>query len=429
MTASTDSPSFTSGASARRPVVGPAAGVGVVVAIGLAAFNLRPAVTSVGPLLEEVRTSLGMSGAVAGLLTGFPALCFVVAGASAPRLVRRLGPALVLMAAMATVAIGLALRPYVGGTTGTFLLFSAAALAGIGVANVVMPVVVKRYFPERVGTLTGFYSMVLTLGASLAAATTVPLTHALGGDWRAGLAFWAMPALLAVIAWLPVVRRDRRTRAIRAVERAAHAASSGPRVWRSRTAWALGIFFGLQGSGAYVVMGWLPQIFRDAGFSAETAGLLLAATPAVGIPLSFLLPSLAGRMRSQGGLVVALSALGLVAYAGLGVAPTAAPWLWVVLLGASQSTFPLALAMIGLRARSTTGVVRLSAFAQSLGYLLSVAAPVLVGVLYAQTGGWSVPIALMAALLVPQAVTGYLAGRPRWIEDEVSLPGVGAERR
>ena len=117
---------------------------------------------------------------------------------------------------------------------------------------------------------------------------------------------------------------------------------------RSRTAWALAIFFGLQSSSAYVVMGWLPQIFRDAGFSPETAGLLLAAVPAVGVPLAFLLPSLAGRMRSQGGLVVLLSALGLVAFVGIALAPAAAPWLWVVLLGASQSTFPLALAMIGL---------------------------------------------------------------------------------
>jgi len=124
-------------------------------------------------------------------------------------------------------------------------------------------------------------------------------------------------------------------------------------------------------------------------------------------------------MRSQGGVVIALSAVGLVAYAGLGLAPSAAPWLWVVLLGASQSTFPLALTMIGLRARTPAGVVKLSTFAQGVGYLLSVAAPLVVGVLYEHTGGWTIPIALMSALLIPQAIAGYLAGRPRWIEDEV----------
>jgi MFS transporter, CP family, cyanate transporter len=408
----------------------------VVVAIGLTAFNLRPAVTSVGPLLAEVRAGLGMSGAVAGLLTAFPALCFVVFGTLAPRLLRRLRPATVLCLAAVAIAAGLVLRPYVSGGTATFVGLSALALGAIGIANVVMPVVVKRYFPHRIGTMTGFYSMALTIGASVAAATTVPIANASGGHWQAGLAFWGVPALLAAVAWVPLLRHDRRRRAAArrgsagseaALSTGATGARAGGvklapgsdlRLQRSRTAWTLAIFFGLQSSGAYMVMGWLPQIFRDAGFSPETAGLLLAVTPAVGIPLSFLLPSLAGRMRSQGGMVIALSAVGLVAYAGLGLAPAAAPWLWVVLLGASQATFPLALTMIGLRARTPAGVVKLSAFAQGIGYLLSIAAPLLVGVMYEQTGGWTIPIAFMAALLIPQAIAGYLAGRPRWIEDE-----------
>ncbi|GAA3619340.1 CynX/NimT family MFS transporter [Microlunatus ginsengisoli] len=420
MTATTESARDAAHAGRTATRLGAALTAVVVVAIGLTAFNLRPAVTSVGPLLAEVRAGLGMSGAVAGLLTAFPALCFVVFGTFAPRLVRRLGPALVLCLAAATVAVGLALRPYVGGGTGGFIALSAVALGAIGVANVVMPVAVKKYFPHRVGTMTGFYSMGLTLGASLAAAVTVPLTGALGGHWQAGLAVWAIPALLAALAWTPLLRRDRpRREAQDATERAA-GQPHGPAVRRSRTAWALAVFFGLQSSGAYMVMGWLPQIFRDAGFSAETAGLLLAATPAIGIPLSFLLPTVAGRMRSQGGLVVALSAIGVVAYAGIGLAPAAAPWLWVLLLGVSQSTFPLALTMIGLRARTPSGVVKLSTFAQGIGYLLSVGAPILVGVLYERTHGWLLPTAFMAALLVPQAVTGYLAGRQRFVEDELA---------
>ena len=390
----------------------------VVVAIGLTAFNLRPAVTSVGPLLAEIRATLRMSGAMAGLLTAFPPLCFVAFGSLAPRLVRRLGAPAVLAAAAAVIAAGLLLRPYVGSGAAAFVALSAVALGAIGVANVVMPVVVKRFFPHRVGVMTGFYSMGLTIGASLAAATTVPLARALGG-WQAGLAFWAVPAALAAVCWLPLLLRRGGRGAAGSAPAPATDHATGPRVARSRTAWALAIFFGLQSSSAYVVMGWLPQIFRDAGFSPETAGLLLAAVPAVGIPLAFLLPSLAGRMRSQGGLVVLLSALGVVAFVGIALAPAAAPWLWVVLLGASQSTFPLALAMIGFRSRTPLGVVRLSSFAQGIGYLLSAAAPIVVGALNEQTAGWTVPLAFMAALMLPQAITGWLAGRPRSIEDEV----------
>ncbi len=166
-------------------------------------------------------------------------------------------------------------------------------------------------------------------------------------------------------------------------------------------------------------MGWLPQIFRDAGVSASGAGVLLALTMAVSVPLSFVLPALAGRMRDQGVLAVALAGFGLLGYAGLWLAPANVPWLWAVLLGVANCAFPLALTMIGMRSRTGPGVVRLSAFAQCTGYLLSIPGPILVGALYQHTGGWGAPIALMVALLVPQTAAGVLAGRERHVEDEL----------
>ncbi|WP_443056246.1 MFS transporter, partial [Streptomyces sp. IBSBF 3136] len=177
----------------------------VVVGIVLAALNLRPAITSFGALLEEVRDGLGMSGSVAGLLTSVPPLCFAVFGVTAPRLARRFGPAAVVCAGMVAIAAGLLIRPYAGGTAG-FLAASALALMGIAVSNVLMPVIVKRWFPDRVGSMTGLYSMALALGTSSAAALTVPVTHALGGGWRPGLAVWAGLAAAAVLPWLPLVR-------------------------------------------------------------------------------------------------------------------------------------------------------------------------------------------------------------------------------
>ncbi|MYX93241.1 MFS transporter, partial [Streptomyces sp. SID486] len=177
----------------------------VVVGIVLAAVNLRPAITSLGALLEEVRDGLGMSGSVAGLLTSVPPLCFAVFGVTAPRLARRFGPAAVVCAGMAAITAGLLVRPYVGTTAG-FLAASALALMGIAVSNVLMPVIVKQWFPDRVGSMTGLYSMALALGTSLAAAVTVPLTDALGGSWRSGLAVWAAVAAAAVLPWLPLVR-------------------------------------------------------------------------------------------------------------------------------------------------------------------------------------------------------------------------------
>ncbi|MBQ1093977.1 CynX/NimT family MFS transporter [Streptomyces sp. B93] len=425
----------------------------LVVGIVLAALNLRPAITSLGALLEEVRDGLGMSGSVAGLLTSVPPLCFALFGVTAPRLARRLGPGAVVCAGMAAIAAGLLIRPYAGGTAG-FLAASALALMGIAVSNVLMPVIVKRHFPDRVGSMTGLYSMALALGTSLAAAATVPVTRALGGDWRSGLAVWAALAAAAVLPWAVFVR-DRATPGAGGAERPgepharverpgesharvagsgeshprvagsgeSHPRVAGPpvlRITRSRTAWALAVFFGLQATAAYITMGWMAQIFRDAGVPAGTAGLLLAVTMVMGVPLSFVIPRVAARLPHQGPIVVALGVCGLAGYAGLHFAPADGAWAWAVLLGVSNCAFPLALTMVGMRARTGAGVVQLSAFAQSTGYLISIPGPLLVGVLYQHSGGWGLPLALMAGLMIPQIAVGVLAGRDRTVEDEAA---------
>ncbi|MFG2559720.1 CynX/NimT family MFS transporter [Streptomyces sp. NPDC048496] len=387
----------------------------VTVGLVLTALNLRPAITSLGALLEEVRDGLHMSGSVAGVLTSVPPLCFAVFGIMAPRLARRFGPGAVVCAGMVAITAGLLIRPLVGSTAG-FLAASALALMGIAVSNVLMPVIVKRWFPDRVGSMTGLYSMALALGTSLAAAVTVPMTDALGGSWKAGLGIWAMLGAAAIMPWIPLVRDRRGTRGQPAGQQ--HQDAPALRITRSRTAWALACFFGLQATAAYITMGWMPQIFRDAGVSAGTAGVLLAVTMAMGVPLAFVIPRAAARMRNQGPIVVVLGTCGLIGYAGLYLAPAGGAWAWALLLGIANCAFPLALTMIGMRSRSGAGVVRLSAFAQSTGYLISIPGPLLVGVLYQHSGGWGLPIALMAGLMVPQMAAGILAGRDRTIEDE-----------
>lgn len=409
----------------------------------LAALNLRPAVTSLGPLLEEVRADLGMSGTVAGVLTSVPAACFALFGFTAPRLARRWGPVAIVCAGLAAIAAGLLLRPMAGGTV-AFLAASALALAGIAVSNVLMPVIVKRWFPDRVGSMTGLYSMGLSLGTAASAAITVPMTDALGGSWRTGLGVWALLAAVALVAWLFLARGGTggtsgsgadgagttgseaggkeagRTDADAPATAETAAPADGPaiRITRSPLAWAMAVFFGFQATAAYISMGWMPQIFRDAGVSASTSGLLLAVMMAMGVPLAFVLPRIAARLRHQGVLVVILGVFGLTGYAGLWLAPAGGAWAWALLLGIANCAFPLALTMIGMRTRTHAGVVRLSAFAQSVGYLLSIPGPLLVGVLYQHSGGWGQPIALMAGFMVPQIIAGVLAGRDRTLEDE-----------
>ncbi|MFI6848477.1 MFS transporter [Kitasatospora sp. NBC_00085] len=390
------------------------------VAIAAAAFNLRPVVTSLGPLLRQVTADLGMSPTVAGLLAAVPSLCFAVFGFTAPGMARRLGPIAVVTAGMGAITVGALTRSFAGGTV-VFLLLTALALAGVAVSNVLIPVVIKRYFPDRVGPMIGLYSMALSAGTSLAAAVTVPMTSALGGDWRVGLGVWAALGAVALVLWLVVaaVRRERG-------DKASATTTERLPITRSRTAWAMACFFGLQATGAYAVMGFLPMIFQDAGVSKGTSGVLLALTMAVGVPVSFVLPNLAARRGDQRLFVVVLASCGIAGYAGLALAPAGGAWLWATLVGLSNCAFPLVLTMIGLRARTAGGVAQLSAFAQGVGYLISIPGPILIGRLYQATGDWYLPLGFLGLLLVPQMLFGLRAALARHIEDEAVRPAAPA---
>lgn len=385
----------------------------LAVAIAAAAFNLRPVVTSLGPMLDQVRADLGMSATVAGLLTAVPSLCFAVFGLAAPALARRVGPIAVVTAGLGAITLGVLARSFAGGTA-VFLLLTAVALAGVAVSNVLIPVVIKRYFPDRVGPMIGLYSMALSAGTALAAAATVPLTTALGGSWREGLGVWGLLAAATLVLWLVTLflRRERSEGSV------ARATAKLP-ILRSRTAWALAVFLGLQATSAYATMGWLPKIYQDAGVSAGASGVLLALVMAISVPVSFILPNLAARRGDQRIFVVVLGLCGIAGYTGLALAAGTASWLWACLVGLSMCAFPLALTMIGLRARTPGGVAQLSAFAQSLGYLISIPGPILIGSLYQSTGGWYLPLGFLALLLVPQMVFGLRAALSRHIEDEV----------
>ncbi|MGK5673371.1 MFS transporter [Micromonospora sp. URMC 106] len=411
-------PEATATAGPARPdrAVRPGTG-GVLVLVGmlLVAVNLRAAVTSLGALLDEVRDGLALSGAMAGLVTTLPTIAFAGLGALTPWLVRRFAPARVLVVAMLALATGQVLR-VVTDSALVFVLTSALALAGIAVANILLPMLVKQHFPHRTGLVTGAYTMALTVGTTVAAASAVPVAHAFG-SWRVGLGVWAGLAALAVLPWVPLALRARA-----AARRATPTEAVAPRVrirpGRTRLGWAMAVYFGAQSLSGYAIMGWLAQLFRDAGYHPETAGLLLAGVTALGVPIALLMPTMAARLRTLRPLVLSLTAASTLAYLGLALAPHGAALLWVALLAIGQGAFPLILTVIGLRARTAEGTVALSAFAQSTGYVIAALGPLLVGILYEATGGWTAPIGFLLAALAVQTGAGLVIARPRHIEDE-----------
>jgi CP family cyanate transporter-like MFS transporter len=376
------------------------------------AVNLRPAVLSVGPVLDEIRTGLGMSATVAGLLTTVPVLCFAGFGAAAPWLARLVGVHRVMLLALAGIALGAGARAATSSVP-VFLAGSTLALAGIATANVLLPSLVKLHFPTRIGRMTALYSTALAIGLTVASVATVPIAAALG-SWRAGLAVWAATAALAAIPWLGLIPHDNKPAVAR--ERTVPTRA----LLRSSLALSITLYFALQSLQAYALFGWLPQIFRDAGFGAGTAGALLGVISAISIPISFLLPSYAARRADQRPLVVWLGACYVFGYLGLIAAPVAGAWVWVTLLGIGGGAFPLCLTLLGLRARTSAGVAALSGFAQSTGYLIAAVGPFGMGFLYDLTGDWTLALSLLTALVVPQVWAGWVAARPRYLEDELA---------
>jgi CP family cyanate transporter-like MFS transporter len=385
----------------------------VVVGIVVLGFNLRPAAVSVGPVLDELTGTLGMSGTVAGVLTMLPVLAFAAFGAVAPALARSFGTHKVTLVALTATVLGLAGRSFTG-SIAVFLLLSLLALAGMAAANVLLPSLVKLHFPSRVGRLTAVYTTAMAVGLTAASVFTVPIAHHFAGGegWRWGLFTWAVTALVAALPWLALVRHDRTPQDV------PHTIGLHD-VARTRLGWALAAFFGLQSMQAYSVFGWFAQVYRDAGFSAATAGILLGVITAMSIPLSLWVPAKAARMENQRWLVVGLICCYPVGYLGLIFAPVAGAWVWAVFVGAAAAVFPLVLTLIGLRARTGAGTAALSGFAQSVGYLMAALGPLFVGVLYDLTGGWTAPLTLLLALVVPQLVAGLIVSRPSYIEDHL----------
>ncbi|ORV05543.1 CynX/NimT family MFS transporter [Mycolicibacterium fallax] len=384
-----------------------AGGALVVTAVVLAALNMRPVVNSVGPVLGDIRTDLGVSAIWAGVLTMLPVLCFSVAGLTAPLLARRWGLGRTIGAALAVLTVGTAVRA-LGGPT-VMLAGTLAACAAIALANVLIPVVIKGSFPTRIGVLTGIYSAALQGGGALGSAATPFLADALGG-WRPALASWTVLAALAWLFWLLAAGR---IDGIRLAE-----AARGPGIrglLRNRMAWTVTVFFGCQSFIAYVVFGWLPEVFIDNGIDQRSAGMLVGLISVLAVPVSLFIVPLAAHRRSQSGWIIAMGLTGIAGMIGLLVAPAAAPVLWSLLVGFGLSAFSMALAVIALRARDAETTASLSGMAQGIGYLFAGLGPLLFGVLHGVTGGWTVPWLMVLAVYSVQLVSGALAGRDRHV--------------
>ncbi len=356
-------------------------------AIVLLAVNLRAAVGSVGVVLGVVRSDLGMSATVGGVLTTLPVICFAVVGMGAGPVVRRLGLHRSTAGLLVLIIVGLTVRATTSSTL-VFLLASTTALVGAAVGNVLLPALAKRHFPGRLPLISALYGAALMGGAAASSLVTVPLSNALG-SWREGLLTWGVLAAVTLVPWL-VLLRDRQMPSARPQ-------LSYQSLTRTPAAWALVGMFGAQSAQAYAQFGWFPDIMVDAGLGRAHAGALLGLLSFVALPVTLLLPWLMRRLGTLPVLPWVFATFTAAGWLGVLLAPTTMSWLWAVLLGLGGVSFTWTLTMIGQRAGSPESTASLSGFVQGLGYLVASIGPFGAGFLHDRTGSWGPPILVLMA--------------------------------
>ncbi|MCW3480508.1 MFS transporter [Neisseriaceae bacterium JH1-16] len=374
----------------------------------LVALNLRPALASLGPLLDEITAALGLSASAAGLLATIPVFCLGLSAPLAPRLSARFGAERVILFALVLLAAGTALR----GVSGAEGLFAGTILAGasIGVMGVLLPGLVKRDFAGQAHLMTGLYTMALCLGAALAAGLTVPASDAGGGHWQVGLGIWALPALLAALLWWPQGRQAHDASARRAPQRG---------LWRDPIAWQVTGYMGLQSSHAYIVFSWFPAMMVDRGLSPLAAGWMLSLLMLAQLVSSLGAPWLSSHCRDQRLVIVAMLALSMIGFSSALYAPLDGLWLWTTLMGLGLGgMFSMGLTLIVLRAPSAQLAAQLSGMAQGAGYLLASTGPFLVGLSHDLLDNWHGAYIVYMVFGAAALLFGLLAGRERQIGAE-----------
>ncbi|MGX8791033.1 CynX/NimT family MFS transporter [Oceanobacillus sp. M60] len=384
-----------------------------LIAIMVIGFNLRPAITSVGPLLGTIRDQIGLENWSAGTITSLPLIAFAIVSPLAPKLGRKLGNEGAVLLGLILLFAGIGTRsiPY------TPTLFIGTAIIGVGIAvmNVLLPAVIKEKFPHKVGQMTSVYSTSMAIFAATASGLSVPLAKGAGLGWELALLSWAVLALVGIIVWIFVISRNPAPKEEQ-VE-LSNKPFNDSNLWKSPLAWQVTLFMGLQSFIFYVMVSWLPEIMQSFGFSVSAAGWLIAYVQFVGLPSTFLAPVLAEKFSNQQGIVLGISGGAAVGFIGLLIGgPLPLIFIWVTLIGVTfGGAISLSLAMLGMRARNGRQAGALSGMAQSVGYIFAAIGPLFIGLLFDITQAWSAPIIAIIVVCLLMMVAGLGAGRNKFV--------------
>ncbi|MBE8167273.1 MAG: CynX/NimT family MFS transporter [Shewanella sp.] len=373
-----------------------------ITALILIALNLRAPFTGVFPLLDALKHQLLMTSQQAGLLSTLPLLAFAIFSPIAALIAKKLSLETTITLGLLIIIAGICLRAWIRLDhllIGTFLI-------GIGIAiiNVLLPSVIKRYFPNSTAPLTALYILIMGLGAALNSSFVVPLSKlhfsalSLSGLPMAMLAMLPF-CLLALLIWLPIQLK-------RAPITVAANCQNNTSVWKLPLAWKITVFFGLNSTFNYIFISWYPAMLTSADYSVETAGLyhgilqLASAIPAlVMAPLMMKYRN----MTMYCIFAIVCATLGII---GLLLFPSLALWSGILFGMGAGCGFTLGLSFITLKTTTPLQAVALSGMAQSIGYLLAAFGPLIAGYLHETTQSWHSTLIFMLVITPIWALCG-----------------------
>ncbi|KFL42515.1 transporter [Lysinibacillus sp. BF-4] len=380
----------------------------LIIGIILMAMTLRLPLTVVGPIIEFIREGLGISNVLAGFLTTIPLLAFALVSPFVPRISRTIGIELSLFISMLLLAAGIALRSV--GMTSLLLVGTIIIGVAISFGNVLLPSFFKLKFPFHVGLMMGIYSVAMNVSGGFGAGLSHPIANTT--NWQIALAFPIIIVMIASLVWSPQLRNNDRMQAT---------TTTAPKLklWRSPLAWAVTLAMGLQSFIFYTTGAWLPAIFVSQGMAADKAGWMVAIMLLAQLPLTFIMPVLADKLKNQRPIVIVLTLLYTIGFVGIALGFTDYTVLWMICIGsAGGSSFSLAMMLFTLRTKTAYAAADLSGFAQSIGYLLAASGPVIFGWLYDQTGNWQLPIYVFLVVVAILFGSGWYAAGNKYVEEQ-----------
>ena len=385
----------------------------LIIGIIFISTTLRAPLTAVGPIISYIRDGLDISNVLAGFITTIPLLAFAIVSPLVPKIARRFGMEMTLFLAILLLAVGIIVRSL--GTPSLLLIGTGLIGVAIAFGNVLLPSFIKLKFPFQLGLMTGVFTVSMNLSAGIGAGISYPIADGTSYGWQGALGFWAILAIIACLIWLPQIKQKEMV-----VVNPTTNVEKAKSILKSPLTWTVTLCMGLQSLIFYTTAAWIPEILQTQGMDAEKSGWMLSIMQFAQLPMTFLIPILAGRFKDQRIFVLLFTIFYLIGFIGLLYGDISLTLLWMIALGlGGGASFGLVMMFFSLRSRTPMGAADLSGVAQSFGYLLAAIGPVFFGFIHDTTGSWEVPKILFIVTVILLFFAGMHAGRDRFVSEEV----------